>query len=116
MDKKLMLEQLISHFTDGNKAQFAAKIGISPQNLSKWLNRGTFDAEIIFANCENVSPEWLLSGRNEMLMQNQQNGNHQQNGNSKQNGNAEILALCCELVANYRQRDAVMAKLVEILG
>lgn len=111
-----MLEQLISHFTDGNKAQFAAKIGISPQNLSQWLNRGTFDAEIIYANCEGVSPEWLLSGHGDMLMQDKQNGNYQQNGNSKQNGNAEILALCCELVANYRQRDEVIAKLVEILG
>ena len=66
MDKKLMLEQLISHFTDGNKAQFAAKIGISPQNLSQWLNRGTFDAEMIYANCDGVSPRWLPYGHHDV--------------------------------------------------
>ena len=47
MEKKDMLEMLINHYCDGNKAQFAAKLGIKPQTISMWLNRGTYDAELI---------------------------------------------------------------------
>ena len=104
-----MLEALINHFTDGNKARFAAMVGVSPQTISKWIARNTFDAEALYANCDGVSASWLLSGNGDMLENNYQHGN-------TQIGNPELLNLCCELVANYRQRDAVMAKLVEILG
>lgn len=57
-----MIEMLINHYSDGNKAQFAAKIGIKPQSLSMWITRNSFDAEAIYKHCENVSAEWLLSG------------------------------------------------------
>lgn len=56
-----MVEMLINHFCDGNKAQFAAKIGIKPQALSMWLSRNSFDAEAVYASCEGVSAQWLLS-------------------------------------------------------
>ena len=62
-----MLNSLVRHYTKGNKAKFAAKIGVSPQTLSKWLVRNTFDAEVLFKYCEGISAEWLLSGMGEML-------------------------------------------------
>lgn len=65
MEKKDMIEMLIDHYCDGNKAQFAAKIGIKPQALSMWLSRNSFDAEVIFASCEGVSAKWLLSSGKE---------------------------------------------------
>ena len=37
MDKKTMLECLINHYTDGNKAAFARMLTITPQVLSQWL-------------------------------------------------------------------------------
>lgn len=61
MEKKDMVEMLINHYSDGNKAQFAAKVGIKPQALSMWLSRNSFDAEAIYASCEGVSAKWLLS-------------------------------------------------------
>lgn len=61
MEKKDMIKMLIDHYCDGNKAQFAAKIGIKPQALSMWLSRNSFDAETIYASCEGVSAKWLLS-------------------------------------------------------
>ncbi len=63
-----MLDNLIRHYTKGNKAKFATKIGVSPQTLSKWLGRNTYDAEILFKHCEGISAEWLLSGMGEMLL------------------------------------------------
>lgn len=67
MNKTDMLDSLIRHYTKGNKAKFATMIGVSPQTLSKWLGRNTFDAEVLYKYCEGVSAEWLLSGMGEMF-------------------------------------------------
>ena len=69
MDKTDMLDSLIRHYTKGNKAKFATMIGVSPQTLSKWLGRNTFDAEVLYKYCEGISAEWLLSGIGEMTQQ-----------------------------------------------
>lgn len=67
MDKTTMLECLINHYTDGNKAAFAKMLGINPQLISHWLRRNTFDNELLFAKCKGVSSSWLLTGEGEML-------------------------------------------------
>ncbi len=67
MNKKDMILALIQHYSGGNKAQFASLLGISPQGLSTWIKRETFDNELIFSKCVGLSPEWLLTGRGEML-------------------------------------------------
>ena len=67
MNKKDMILALIQHYSGGNKAQFANFLGISPQGLSTWIKRETFDNELIYSKCEGLSPEWLLTGRGEML-------------------------------------------------
>lgn len=62
-----MLEALISHFTNGNKAQFAKHLGVSPQTVSAWIARNTFDSELIYAKCRYINPSWLLTGQGNML-------------------------------------------------
>lgn len=114
MDKKLILETLINHYAGGNKARFASMIGVTPQLISNWLSRNTLDYVQIYQSLPTLSGDFLLSGKG-AIEKTTQTDNLTQTDNMK-HGNAEILALCCELVANYRQRDAVMAKLVEILG
>ena len=111
MNKTLMLEQLINHYTDGNKANFAAMIGIKPQLLSNWLKRNTFDAELLYKGCENISADWLLSEEGDMIRDTQ-------NDNSQfvsQSYSPELIALCKALVENYQQRDDVMNKLVSMV-
>ena len=66
-DKKLQLKALIQHYSQGNHAEFARLLGMSPQGISSWLNRGTFDVELIYAKCKDISPDWLLTGEGEML-------------------------------------------------
>ena len=51
MDKVAMLEKLIAHYTGGNKARFAAMLGVKSQNINTWINRNTFDAELIYTKC-----------------------------------------------------------------
>lgn len=67
MDKKAMIEALIDHYTEGNKAQFAKLLGISPQTVSAWVTRHTFDSELIYTKCRYVNASWLLTGEGEML-------------------------------------------------
>lgn len=69
MTKRERLEALINHYTLGNKAQFAKKIGITPQGLSTWLARNMFDIDLVYSKCEGVSPHWLLTGRGKMLFE-----------------------------------------------
>lgn len=106
-----MLEQLISHYTDGNKAKFAAMVGIKPQLLSNWLNRSTFDAEQLYRGCNNISADWLLSGKGKMTYNSQSD-----NSQTVSNDNPELIALCKALVDNYQQRDDVMNKLVSMVN
>lgn len=63
-----MIECLINYYTDGNKARFSQMLGVKPQTVSAWISRKTFDAEVLYAKCDGISAEWLLSGgEGEML-------------------------------------------------
>lgn len=112
MNKSDMLESLINYYTDGNKARFAAMLGVKAQNISAWITRNTFDAELIYSKCSGVSADWLLSGKGEML-----SGKQPTEGISTTSTNQpnELLILCKALVANYQQRDEVMNKLVSMV-
>ena len=67
MSKKDRLLDLIGHFSNGNKSEFARMIGVSPQAINTWISRDTFDIETIYSKCVNISPEWLLTGKGPML-------------------------------------------------
>lgn len=51
----------ISEYYGYNDAQFAKHLGITPQTLSNWHNRNTYDAEKIYTKCVEISGDWLLS-------------------------------------------------------
>lgn len=101
-----MVESLINYYDGGNKAQFANRLGLRPQTISSWIKRNSYDAEIIFAKCEDVSAEWLLSCEGDMLR-------HSQNA---EDINKELLHLCQEIVSNYQQRDKVISQLVSVVN
>lgn len=71
MEKSEMLECIINYYTDGNKARFAAIIGVKPQTINTWTARNTFDAELIYSKCDGISGDWLLgNGEGDMLKTN----------------------------------------------
>ena len=109
MDKSSMVECLVNYYSDGNQAQFAAKLGVPAQNVSAWIKRNTFNAELIYSRCEGVSADWLLSGEGEMLR-----GLHDVD-NKLPRSDRQLIELCKLLVANYQQRDDVMNKLVSMV-
>lgn len=68
MSKSDVLTALIEHYDKGNKSQFAKRIGVKAQTINTWLSRDTFDADLIFAKCEDVDANYLLSGKGSMLI------------------------------------------------
>ena len=67
MTKKERLEAIIAHYCDGKPTVFAKYIGVAPSTISSWLARDTYDYELLFAKCEEISPSWLLTGEGDML-------------------------------------------------
>lgn len=62
-----MVEKLVDYFSNGNKAAFAKQLGVSPQTVHSWIARNTFDSELVFAKCDGLSADWLLTGEGPML-------------------------------------------------
>lgn len=67
MTKKERLEAIIAHYSDGKPSVFAKHIGVAPSTISSWLSRDTMDYDLLFAKCETLSPEWLLTGHGSMI-------------------------------------------------
>ena len=107
MNKKAMLEQLINYYTDGNKAKFAAQVGIKPQLVSTWLSRGTFDAEVLYAGCKGVGGDWLLSGNGEMINDTQNDmKNVKQLSHSEREFYQQQIAFLNDRVRFFEQRNS----------
>lgn len=62
-----MIQSLVNRYANGNKSQFANMLGVKPQTINTWIVRGTFNAELVYAKCENISADWLLTGYGEMI-------------------------------------------------
>ena len=105
MDKVRMLNNLVSHYSGGNKSRFASMLGVKPQTINTWYSRETFDAELIYAKCEGVSGDWLLSGEGEMLKVDREKGDRE----------GKIAELCRTLVRLYEKKTEVIEQLGELL-
>lgn len=73
MDKKLIINDLMNYYKFKKYADFANFLDIKPQVLSNWISRNTFDFEIIYTKCVEINPDWLMTGKGEMLRQNETN-------------------------------------------
>lgn len=72
MTKKERLEAIIAHYSNGKPSVFAKFLGVAPSTISSWLSRDTMDYDLLFAKCEKISSQWLLTGRGEMLVNTKQ--------------------------------------------
>ena len=69
MTPKEKLNKIIHDLYNGNKAVFARELGISPQTVTNWINRGISKdgLALIQKSIPSINPEWLLKGEGEML-------------------------------------------------
>lgn len=68
INKALILNDIRFHYKFKNNAEFARFLEITPQNLSNWYKRNTFDIEKIYTKCEGINPAWLLTGKGSMFL------------------------------------------------
>jgi len=62
--------RLISHYAEGNKAEFARMVGERPQTINSWCTRTDIGSTVVNKICERlpeVRREWLLVGVGEMF-------------------------------------------------
>ena len=62
-----MLNDIKSYLGIEKDAEFARYLGISPQTLSSWHSRNSFDIHLLYAKCIFLNAEWILTGKGEML-------------------------------------------------
>lgn len=67
MNKSEILNILMKYYGFDKNIKFAKFLGVSSQVLSNWKSRNTFDIGLICLKCEQINPEWLISGKGNML-------------------------------------------------
>lgn len=67
MDKSLIINRIKEHYGFKSDSEFARYLEISAQVLSNWKARNTYDALLIYTKCVEINPEWLLTGKGNML-------------------------------------------------
>ena len=72
MDKSLMLKEIRDALKFTKSKDFAKYLGIKPTVLSNWYTRGSFDNELLYTKCDFLNPHWLLTGKGEMLLKDQE--------------------------------------------
>lgn len=89
-----------------SKAEFARFLEITPQNLSQWLKRNTFDISIVGNKFPEINHIWLLTGEGEMIKDAEKsslNSNSQNDNDMLQQG----------LLDAIKRRDRQMDELLE---
>lgn len=111
MNKKERLEAIIKHYSDGKPSVFAKLIGVAPSTISSWLSRDTLDYDLLFAKCENISSEWLLTGRGEMINIQTSTFNNKTTLPQKESTGIED-----KLLAIIADKDATIREMAEEIG
>lgn len=111
MNKKERLEAIIKHYSDGKPSVFAKLIGVAPSTISSWLSRDTLDYDLLFAKCENISSEWLLTGRGEMINIQTVTSNNKTTLPPKESTGIED-----KLLAIIADKDATIREMAEEIG
>lgn len=67
MDKSLILRRIKEYYGFKTDADFSRFLGITPQNLTQWYSRKTFDIYILATKCSEISTDWMATGEGEMV-------------------------------------------------
>jgi ribosomal protein S8E len=67
IDKTLIINKIKERYKFKSDTEFARHLDITPQVLSNWKTRNTFDPSLVYTKCLDINPEWLLTGKGEML-------------------------------------------------
>lgn len=128
MNKGDMLKEIRRYYRLDKNVEFARFFELSEQTAYAWTKRATFDLELVYKNCPEINPDWLLShGENGAMLRS--GGNQSQsivgnNNTAAANGvimgtTHESLNKALDALAEEQRRCAEMqaqqARLIELL-
>ncbi len=67
MNAEAILNKIKNHYGFKKDTGLARHLDISPQTLSNWKKRNSYDPQVIYAKCPEINPEWLMTGKGFML-------------------------------------------------
>lgn len=71
INKVLILNKIKLHYGFKSDADFARFLEIKPQTLSSWYSRNTFDTGLLYAKCVDISPDFIIAGKEPLLRNSQ---------------------------------------------
>lgn len=71
VDKSLILNAIKSHLGFAKDVDFAKYLNIPASTLGSWYARNTFDYELLYAKCNDINGNWLITGKGSMLKENE---------------------------------------------
>lgn len=111
ISKSERVNRLVEHFGRGNKSEFARIIGTTPQVVATWITRDTLNYDLVYAKCEGINPEWLLTGDGEMLK-----AVSSFPSVDSSSGITQLVGVIQELTANLSERNQEIGDLREQIG
>lgn len=69
IDSNQILDRAKIAFNISSDVQLADMLGIGKSTLSNWRSRNSIDYAALFAKCERINIDWLITGEGEMLKQ-----------------------------------------------
>ncbi len=113
LDKKLIFSRLKSAYCLKSDATLSRFLGIAPTTLASWKKRNTFDFDIIYSKCEEISWNYLIQGLGEPFLKNESPQNNTNKTKDSENQllnrlslvNKQILTLAEEVERIKNQLD-----------
>ena len=72
MDKRLILNEIKLHYKFKTDSEFARFLGVNSQKIRNWYNRNNYNANLLIDKCQDISPQFIITGKGEMLRENEQ--------------------------------------------
>ena len=72
MNKRLILNNIKSHYKFKTDSEFARFLGINSQNIRNWYNRNHYNANLLIEKCPDISPVYIVTGEGSMLKSEEQ--------------------------------------------
>jgi transcriptional regulator with XRE-family HTH domain len=67
-NKSVILNKIKSHLGYKKEKDFAEFLGISPQHLSLWRRRNSYDLDLLYEKCKIIDANFLLTGEGNMIL------------------------------------------------
>ena len=67
INKTQVLDRIKGYYKLKSNAKLASFLEVAPTTVSSWYSRATFDIDILYSKCVDLSFDWLLTGEGPML-------------------------------------------------